>query len=258
MTEPYAPPESAGAPPGGPGDAAGGQLATRPWGRPLGVLVSPLATFRSLAARPSWLPPLLVLLVLFMAAQLVAMQKIDMEAAVRDAMERQGQPIDEEQVERFAGIQAKVGVACNAVLFPAGMALVAALFWGLANVAGGEIGFKRSFAVTTHGLMPNAVSSLLTIPVVLGRQEIDVAEAQHGLLASHLGLLAPADAPVWMTALLARVDLFSLWALVLLAVGFHVVAGLSKGASAAIVAVAWLLWIGLMVGLTTLGFAGMG
>jgi hypothetical protein len=106
--------------------------------------------------------------------------------------------------------------------------------------------------------MPNAVSSLLTIPVILGRQEIDVAEAQHGLLASHLGLLAPADAPVWMTALLARVDLFSLWALVLLAVGFRVVAGLSKGASAAIVALLWLFWIGLMVGLTMLGFTGAG
>jgi hypothetical protein len=106
--------------------------------------------------------------------------------------------------------------------------------------------------------MPNAISSLLTIPVILGRQEIDVAEAQHGLLASHLGLLAPADAPVWMTALLARIDLFSLWSLILLAVGFRVVAGLSKGASAAIVALLWLFWIGLMVGLTMLGFAGAG
>lgn len=257
MTEPYDSPQSARAPSEGPG-GAGGTLASRPWGRPLGVLVSPLDTFRSIAARPSWLPPLLVLLVLFLAAQLVAMQKIDLEAAVREAMERQGQPVDDEQVERFAGIQAKAGVACNAVLFPAGVALVAVLFWGLANVAGGEIGFRRSFAVTTHGLMPNAVSSLLTVPVALGRQEIDVAEAQQGILASHLGMFAPADAPVWVTALLARVDLFSLWALVLLAVGFHLVGGLSKGASAAIVGLLWLLWVGLMVGLTTLGFAGVG
>lgn len=195
MTEPYDSPQSARAPSEGPG-GAGGTLASRPWGRPLGVLVSPLDTFRSIAARPSWLPPLLVLLVLFLAAQLVAMQKIDLEAAVREAMERQGQPVDDEQVERFAGIQAKAGVACNAVLFPTGVALVAVLFWGLANVAGGEIGFRRSFAVTTHGLMPNAVSSLLTVPVALGRQEIDVAEAQQGILASHLGILAPADAPV--------------------------------------------------------------
>ncbi|HEX2164409.1 MAG TPA: YIP1 family protein [Thermoanaerobaculia bacterium] len=236
----------------------GGALAARSWGRPLGVLVSPRATFESIARRPSWLPPLLILLVLFVVAQVLAMQKIDMEAAIRDAMERQNQPVDDAQVAQLAEMQSKVGVACNVVLFPAGMALVAAIFWGLANVAGGEIGFKRSLAVTGHALMPNAVSSLLTIPVILGRREIDPIAAQHGLLASHLGALAPEDAPAWVAALLARVDLFSLWSLALLALGFVVVARLSKGAAIGIVLLVWLFWIGLMVGLSMMGFAGGG
>lgn len=253
MSDPYIPPEG----PASPGPSAGA-LATSPWGRPLGVLVSPQPTFRSLAERPSWLPPLLILVVLFVGVQALATQKIDMEAAMREAMERQGQPVDEEQIARIAEMQGKVGIACNALVFPAGLALVGLLFWGLASLAGGEIGFLRSLAVTLHGLMPGAVASLLTIPVILGRAEIGVAEAQHGLLASHLAVLAPEDAPVWLTALLARVDLFSLWSLVLLAIGFRVVAGLSKGASAAIVIVLWLLWVGLMVGLTAIGFAGAG
>jgi hypothetical protein len=235
----------------------GGALATRPWGRPLGVLVSPQATFRSIAERPSWLPPLLILLALFLAGQVVAMQRIDMEAAVRDAMERQNQPIDEEQIETIAAMQSKVGLACNVVIFPLGLLLISAMFWGLANVAGGEIGFKRSLAVTAHGLMPNAVSSLLTIPVILGRQEIEVAEAQNGLLASHLAVFAPEDAPAWLTALLARVDLFSLWTLALLVIGFAIVARLSKGAAVGVVALLWLLWVGLMVGVAAMGWMGV-
>lgn len=233
-----------------------GSLADRPWGRPLGVLVSPQATFSSLAARPSWLPPLLILLVLFITAQALAMQRIDMEAVVRDAMEEQNQPIDEEQIATYAAMQSKVGLACNVVVFPAALLALAAILWGLANVAGGEIDFKRSLAVTAHGLMPNAVSSLLTIPVILGRQEIDVAEAQHGLLASHLAAFAPEDAPAWLVALLARVDVFSLWTLALLVVGFAVVARLSKGAAVGIVALLWLLWIGLMVGVAAMGWMG--
>jgi hypothetical protein len=244
MTEPTAEPE--------------GALATRPWGRPLGVLFSPLDTFRSIAERPSWLPPLLILLVLFLAGQVVAMQRIDMEAAVRGAMEKQNQPIDEEQIATIAALQSKVGLACNVVLFPLGLALLAVIFWGLANVAGGEIGFERSLAVTAHGLMPNAVSSLLTIPVLLARQEIDVAEAQNGLLASHLALFAPEDAAAWLVALLARVDLFSLWTLALLTIGFAVVARISKGAAAAIVALLWLVWVGLMVGVAAMGWTGAG
>lgn len=240
-----------------PSTEPGGALATRSWGRPLGVLVSPRATFESIARRPSWLPPLLILLLLFVTAQVLATQKIDMEAMIRDQMERQNQPIDDAQVAQYAQMS-KIGPACNVVVFAIGMAVIAAVFWGLANAAGGEIGFKRSLAVSLHGLMPNAVSSLLTIPVILGRREIDPAEAQHGLLASHLGALAPDDAPAWLAALLARVDLFSLWSLALLVLGFVVVARLSKGAAIAIVLLAWLFWIGLMVGLSMMGFAGGG
>lgn len=237
---------------------SGSALAGRSWGRPLGVLVSPRPTFESIARRPSWLPPLLILLVLFVAVQVLMMQKIDLEATIREQMERQDQPVDDAQVEQIAAMQSKFGVACNVVLFPAGMALIAAIFWGLANAAGGEIGFKKSLAVSAHGLMPNAISSLLTIPVVLGRRVIGMAEAQQGLLASHLGVLAPDDAPAWLAALLARIDLFSLWSLALLVLGFVVVARLSKGAAIAIVLLAWLFWVGLTVGLSMIRFTGTG
>lgn len=236
----------------------GGALATRAWGRPLGVLVSPRATFESIARRPSWVLPFLILLVLFVAVQVLAMQKVDLQAVIRDQLERQNQPVDDAQVAQYAEMQSKVGPACNVIVFAIGMGVIAAIFWGLANAAGGEIGFKKSLAVSVHGLMPSAVSSLLTIPVILGRQEIGAAELQHGLLASHLGVLAPEDAPAWVGALLARVDLFTLWSLALLVLGFIVVARLSKGAAIGIVLLAWLFWIGLTVGLSMMGFGGAG
>lgn len=233
-----------------------GTLATEAWRRPLGVLTSPQATFRSIAERPSWLPPLLVLLILYVALQVVVTQRIDMEGVMRQAFEERNQPIDEEQIARMAQMQSNFGVACQVVVFPLGMMLIAAFLLGLTQLAGGEIDFRRSLAVTGHGLMPNAVAWLLTLPVVLGRREIDLVEAQGGLLASHLALFAADDTPAWLLTLLARLDLFSLWSLVLLGVGAHVVGGLSSRASAIVVAVLWLLWVGLMVGLTAAGWAG--
>lgn len=235
---------------------AGGGLATHSWGRPLGVLVSPRPTFESIARRPSWLAPLLILLALYLALQVLVTQRIDMEAVMRQAMEERNQPVDEEQIAAMSEMQSKVGLACQVVVFPAGMLLIAALFLGLTHLAGGEIGFKKSLAVTVHGLMPNALAWLLTVPVVLGRREIDVSEAQSGLLASHLGVLAPEDAPAWLTALLGRIDLFSIWSLLLLGLGLHLVGGLSKRAAAAVVLVVWLLWVGLMVGTAAMGWMG--
>jgi hypothetical protein len=236
MTEPSAEPQ--------------GASAESPWGRPLGALVSPQATFRSLAARPSWLPPLLGLVVLGLVGQVLFNQKIDHEAVIRDAFERQGQPVDEEQVEMAAGIQRKFGPTCGAVVPPLFLLLAAAIFWGLANVAGGEIDFKRSLSVTVHGMMPTAVAGLLTIPVVLGREEIEPIEAYIGLLASHLGVFATDDTPLWLLGLLARVDLFSIWVVVLLVIGFRRVAGLSIGAATAIVLVLWALMAAVLVALT--------
>ena len=250
MTDPYSPPETPG-PPG----ASGGPLATSSWGRPLGVLFSPQPTFRSLAERPTWLPPLVILLVLLVAVQLLAAPRIDMESAIREAMERQDQPVSDEQVEQFAEMQSKF-FACGAVVPAVGWLIAALLFWGLANAAGGELGFRRSFAVTLHGLMPNAVASLLSIPVILGRAEIDAAEAQHGLLASHAAAFAPEDTAAWLVALLARLDVFALWSLVLLVIGLRTVGKLSTAAATAVVLVVWLLWIGLTVGSAAMGWAG--
>lgn len=251
MTDPYVPPEGP-APPG----ASGGALATSPWGRPLGVLVSPQPTFRSLAERPSWLPPLVILLLLLVAVQLLAVPKVDMEAAVREALERQNQPVNDEQVEQMAAMQSKFAVACSIPFFAGGLLVAALLFWGLANAAGGEIGFVGSFSVTLHGLMPNAVASLLSIPVILGLQEIDPGEAQRGLLASHLAAFAPQDTSAWLLALLARLDVFAIWSLVLLVIGLRTVGRLSTAAATGVVLVVWLLWVGFNVGTAAMGWAG--
>jgi hypothetical protein len=248
MTDPYTPPETP--------EASGGALATNPWARPLGVLFSPVATFRSIREAPSWLPPLLILLVLVAASQWLVAPKIDMEAAIREGMERQGQTVTDEQVEQMANMQRRFAVPCGVVVLLLGWTLTALLVWGLANVAGGEIGFRRSVGVSLHALMPYAVSALLTIPVILGRAEVDPSEAQLGLLASHLAAFAPEDAPMWMLALLARIDLFAIWTLLLFGVGLHVVARLSKGAAAGITLVLWLLWLGFAVGTAAMGWAG--
>lgn len=252
MTKPYVPPRNPAATP----DSSGGALATSSWGRPLGVLVSPKPTFRSIAERPTWLPPLLILLLLGAAVQFLVVPKIDMEAAVREGLERQNQPATDEQVEQYAAMQSKFAVGCSIPIFAGGLLIATLLLWGLGNAAGGEIGFKRSFSVTLHGLMPNAIVSLLSIPVILGLQEIDPGEAQRGLLSSHLAAFAPEDSAAWLLALLARFDVFAIWSLVLLVLGLRIVGKLSTVAAAAVVGILWLLWIGFTVGSAAMGWAG--
>src|SRR5262249_32074077 len=79
-------------------------------GRVVGALVSPGETFASIARRPTWLAPLLLWIVASIAVTMVLMPRMDWEKLTRDRMERGGQTVSAEQVQRAAEQGKKFGV----------------------------------------------------------------------------------------------------------------------------------------------------
>jgi hypothetical protein len=63
------------------------------------------------------------------------------------------------------------------------------------------------------------------------------------VLPSNLGFLAPEGASAAVLSLLSAFDLFKLWTLVLLVIGFAAVARLKKGTAAAAVVGCWALYV---------------
>ncbi|HEX5716807.1 MAG TPA: hypothetical protein VF179_11660, partial [Thermoanaerobaculia bacterium] len=70
------------------------------WGRLIGALVAPVETFRSIAERPTWLPPFLALLLLGLAVGLLVQMKTDPEEMVRGQMEMIKVDVPEEQIDK--------------------------------------------------------------------------------------------------------------------------------------------------------------
>lgn len=229
------------------------------FGRLIGVLVSPTRTFESIAQRPTWVAPLVVLLVLFAAVGILTWQRVDAEdmtRPMREAIERQGETPNEEQLEQAVTVQRGFGYGCSAVMPPVVYLLSALVLMVALKIAGGEIGFKTSFAVTLHGFMPWAIAALLTIPVVLARDSLGLQEAQmQTILASSAAAFAPEDAGQVLIAVLSSFDVFSFWAIALLTIGFSIAARVSRGKAAAVVTTLWLVWLVVKVGLAALGSA---
>jgi hypothetical protein len=203
-------------------------------GRLLGALVSPGKTFRSIAERPTWVAPLLLLLILTGAISVLVQERIDpdeMRKAFAERIEKaQGGKASDADVDRAVGMARKVS---------------AFRFFG-----GSDISFKTSFSTTLHAFMPAAVAALLTLPVILSRERIGVQEAQSGnLLASNLGAFAPEDASPVVRALLGSVDFFSLWTVCLLILGYRLTAKVSTGTAATVVLVLWAVGVAAKVGL---------
>jgi hypothetical protein len=257
--DPYTPP----ADPRGPAAPPPAAAKPNPWARLIGVLTAPTATFRSIAVRPTWVVALLVFLTASIASTAVLVPRIDreqMRRQMREQIEEQsGGAADEEMLANAE----RVGLGCVAASGVGGPLvlcfLLAALFL-VFNLVGGEIDYRTSLAVTAHALMPITLLSLLAIPVALGRGSLDLEELQRGggLLPSNLAALAPEDSGPRLFALLASFDLFTLWTLALLIVGYHVAARVSKGVAAGVLIGCWLLWVGIKVGLASLAPGGAG
>jgi hypothetical protein len=102
------------------------------------------------------------------------------------------------------------------------------------NVVGGEVAYPVSLSVTLHGMMPWALVSLLSIPVALGRDSIGYDMLKTGgVLASNAAALAPEGTGTVLLGLLASLDVFSLWSIALLAVGYSIAAKVPRARPAA-------------------------
>jgi hypothetical protein len=221
------------------------------WGRLIGALVAPGETFRSIAGRPTWLPPLLVLALLAGAVGLVLQMRTDPEEMVRSQLEMLKVDVPQEQIDkaiedaenRTTG--AKIGLAAiGAVGQPLVCAVVAVLFWIGFKLFGSEMDYLSSLATVAYGYVPLALGSLINLPLMFTRETLTFEDASNGgVLVSSLKALAPEDAPAVTEALLGSIDLFTVWVLILLAIGYREVAKVSSAVASGIVILFWLVFV---------------
>ena len=226
--------------------------------RPITVLLDPNNTFASIARRPTWVAPLLILMVMGGLVSTLMFGKIDAAQAVREQVAAQGRTATQEQIDQGVTFLENLrGVAALITMlgFPLIMMFVAIVFWFAFELAGQEMSYATSLSVTLHGMMPMAVASLLTLPVILSRDSIPAREVMSGnVLVSNLSFLASSDAgPAWV-AFLGSVDLFSLWTVILLVIGYRTAAKASTPKACAVVLLVWLVYVSLKIAVQAVPF----
>lgn len=228
------------------------------FGRLIGALVAPGETFRSIAERPTWVAPLIVLVALGFGLQWAMQQRTDPERAIREQTEAFGVELTREQIDEqvaraedpaMQAVNSAIGIAAAAAFY----FLAALLFWVAFRMFGSEIGYIAGLATLLYAMMPFAIASLLNIPLVLARETISTQDVMAGgVLMSNLGFLAGEDAGMAFRGLLQSVDFFSIWVIVLLVIGYRATARVSTATSAGVVLTLWLIGIAVKVGLMAL------
>jgi len=229
------------------------------FGRLFGVFFEPKATFESIAQRPTWVLPMIVLILIsivivaLIGSRVGWRQVIDRQIASSPrAQQRMEQvpPAQREQIldkqAKFAGVIAYVGVIVGTVIAEV---IVAALLLAVFNImAGSKISFSTSLGIVAHSWMPYAITGLLGI-LILFIKDPSTIDTQN-LVASNPGALLPDGSAKWLVSLLTSLDLFTFWVLVLQGIGYSATnpKKISFGKAFASILAVWLLFVLIKVG----------
>ena len=85
-------------------------------------------------------------------------------------------------------------------------------------IGGARTNFATAFAVTAFAHLPMGLRELIAIPVLFLKDPASIDP--ENFLASNPAAILGSDLPTWLMVPLTSLDVFGLWALVLMAVGF--------------------------------------
>jgi hypothetical protein len=191
--------------------------------RIFGVFFSPRATYAAVVARPRVLVALVAVLALVAAATTIFMSTDVGKSAYIDqavsAIEGFGGAVTDQMMERIeaqAAYAPYITMASQIVTIPLVAAILAGLSLAVFNaVLGTDATFKQAFGVVVHSYFIVALQTLFSLPLNYLRESLSSATS----LAIFFPMVDDAN---FFGRLMGSIDLFRIWWLVSLAIGFGV------------------------------------
>jgi len=197
--------------------------------RIFGVFFSPGPTFSDVAQRPSWIAPMILLIVIWFGLCATLVKRADWLDYTRQQIEKnkfaasqiEALPDDKKEAAYEQGAaRSKISQYARGIVgWPVLILFSTAINFGAFKlIAGVRTNFRTAFAITTFAHLPMSLRELLAIPVTFLKdpQSID----PQNFLASNPAAFLGDSAPLWQVILLGSVDVFAIWAIILMAIGF--------------------------------------
>ena len=212
-----------------------------------GVYTSPRAAFREIGQAPRVLLPLICLVVVSLLAGIYLSRRLDLESAAVAQLETlvQRGTITKAQMEqqllltsKIAGIQLIVGAPLGSILVALAIAGFAKLFSLFVTA---ENRFKPLLTVTIYTTLAVSIVQYALIILILqmkGPGEVDLSQIKS-VIASNLGAILSSFwgndvLPKFLMGLASGVDVFAIWMIALLSIGYSMVSRKLKTSTAAV------------------------
>jgi len=196
-----------------------------------GVIFEPKKTFEDIARKPTFLVPMILVIVFALGFLTVFSQRVGWEKVIRDRMDAssQSQNLSAEQKEKqiemgvkFGSLFGYVGVI---VATPVADLAIAGILLGIAaGMMSAAIKFKQVFAVVCWSFVPNLIATLLAIVVMYLKNPEDF-NLNNPLVFNIGAFLEPNTPSKFLYSLATSMDLFVFWIILLMATGLKAAGG---------------------------------
>jgi len=198
-------------------------------GRIFGVFFSPKATFADIARRPGWAAPLALLILISIGLSVTLAQHVDWVEVTKDQIakskfaSRQFEQLSDEAkaraYEQGATRSKVIRYVRGFIGWPLLLLIVSSVYLGAFKLIGGaRVNFLTAFSIAAFAHLPVGLKELISIPVALLKDPAGFDP--ENFLASNLAVILGPDLAPWKAVPLVFLDIFGIWALILVAMGF--------------------------------------
>jgi hypothetical protein len=229
--------------------------------RIINTFIAPSKTFTDLRRSAAWWGPFLLMVIVSTVLVYTAGQKIGFRRIMENQM--QSQPKAQERLERLPADQREQQMEQGAkvtgifsYIFPVLLLMIwlllALFFFGTFRFAvGADVSYKASLATIIYAALPLTLKTILSIVSLLAGISPDSFTFQNPVATNPGYFMSPTDG-VFLYSMATALDVFTIWTLVLTAIGFTCIAKIKTATSYAVV-FGW--WLVLTVGIAALGAA---
>ena len=241
------------------------QARLGPLARLTGTLLSPSETFADVNRKPTWIAPMIIAVATVLASSFFFQWRVHpdwdsiMRNQIKKRMERSNQSLTEEQMQQqvaFSKSIAKFFPIIGAIVTPVFYVILAGIFaLGLMFIQA-KTTFKKILSVVAWSSAAiGIVATVVTMASLMVRDEeglrsIDPTQPA-GIVPSNLAAFLPSNASAVIKSVAGSLDIFTIWILILMSIGFASIAGSRKiktGNTATVVFGFWAVYVLLKIG----------
>jgi hypothetical protein len=199
-------------------------------GRLTGIFWDPRPVFENLAAKPRFLVPLILLTVLSILYLATFARIVGFEDLTRRQLESNPRTAQlpaeqrERAIEQAAKFTVPMAYAGGALGITVVSLVIAGVLLGCMNLFGGaRLRYPQAFSLTCYSYLPSGIAQILALVVLLLKDPADF-DLQNPIPLNVGAFLDRASVGGFAHSLASSLDLFSIWVILLMALGFSTAA----------------------------------